>query len=79
MDVAESDGSTWRFSGIYGESHDDKKHKTWEAMRDLNGQHGGGPWLCAGDFNEVLFAHEKRGEIEGAGLHGLVQSGIGEL
>ena len=61
MDVTDPDGSSWRFSGIYGEPHADRKHKTWEAMRELNGAHGGGAWLCAGDFNEILFAHEKEG------------------
>ena len=61
LDVTEMDGAKWRFTGIYGESHADQKHKTWEAMRSLAGHPGGGAWMCAGDFNEILFVHEKEG------------------
>jgi exonuclease III len=63
MDVKEDDGVEWRFTGIYGEAHSDKKHKTWQDMRDMIDSVAK-PWLCVGDFNEILFSHEKEGGRE---------------
>jgi exonuclease III len=64
MEVLETGGSWWRFSGVYGEAHSERKHKTWEMMEELRLQQPQGiPWLCAGDFNEVLFHHEKEGGV----------------
>lgn len=63
VDIKEEDGFEWRFSGIYGESHSDLKHRTWTLLRDLHAQ-AVKPWMCAGDFNEILFQHEKEGGRE---------------
>lgn len=60
VDIKADDGFEWRFTGIYGESHSDQKHKTWTVLRDLHAQEAK-PWMCARDFNEVLFQHEKEG------------------
>jgi hypothetical protein len=60
MDVQEEDGFLWRFTGIYGESKTELKHLTWALMQDLHAQCKL-PWICAGDFNEVLHQHEKEG------------------
>lgn len=51
----------WRFTGLYGEPSSDKKDITWKALRVL--RHKPGPWLCMGDFNEILFQHEKQGGV----------------
>jgi hypothetical protein len=51
---------SWRFSGIYGEPRTDLRGKTWEALRFLRRQDDL-PWLCAGDFNEILFRAEQKG------------------
>jgi hypothetical protein len=53
-------GKVWRFSGIYGEPCTECRFRTWEAIHFLNSQDDL-PWLCAGDFNEVLFQHEQLG------------------
>jgi hypothetical protein len=60
MEIKEEDGFLWRFTGVYGEAHADHKHKTWQDLHDM---HIGPtrPWLCVGDFNEILFSHEKQG------------------
>ena len=60
MKIVEYDVYSWRFTCIYGEPATDKRDKTWKLMRILN-QQLKLPWLCAGDFNEVLYKHEKRG------------------
>ena len=58
--IKEGDGSAWRFTGIYGESRCEEKEKTWRLLRILQ-HHSKLPWLCCGDFNEILFNCEKEG------------------
>jgi hypothetical protein len=60
MDVMEDDGFGWRFTGVYGFPQTKDRHKTWTLLRDLYAQVDL-PWLAAGDFNEILFQHEKEG------------------
>ena len=58
--IKEKDGFKWRFTGIYGESRSEAKDNTWRMLRELKGQFNL-PWLCCGDFNEILFSYEKEG------------------
>jgi hypothetical protein len=51
---------TWRFTGVYGESRTELRSKTWDALRYLSAQDEL-PWLCAGDFNEILRQEEQIG------------------
>jgi hypothetical protein len=60
VDIQEDSGVVWRFTGMYGESKAELKHHTWSRMRELHAKRNL-PWLCAGDFNEILFQHEKEG------------------
>jgi hypothetical protein len=53
-------GKRWRFSGMYGEPKTELRARTWEALQYLRSQDDL-PWLCAGDFNEILFPHEQLG------------------
>lgn len=58
---------------MYGESraelkHEtcaELKHETWSLLRNLFAQNEDNPlpWLCAGDFNEILYHHEKEGGV----------------
>ena len=50
-------GTMSRFTGFYGEVKEAARHLSWELLRLI---HSGddSPWLCAGDFNEVLFDFE---------------------
>jgi hypothetical protein len=50
----------WRFTGFYGEARRELRYRSWDCMRFLKTQ-GELPWLCVGDFNEVLEAHEQFG------------------
>lgn len=68
VDVVEMDGFKWRFTGIYGFPQIEDRHKTWSLLRDLHLQESL-PWLCAGDFNEILFQHEKDGGVSKSQSH----------
>ena len=54
---------TWRFIGIYGFPKAGGKHQTWELLQRLNQQFAL-PWVCAGDFNEILRGHEKQARCQ---------------
>jgi hypothetical protein len=58
--VQEENGVEWRLTGIYGELKMEEKAKTWRLLRLLHNQYNK-PWICMGDFNEILFDCEKIG------------------
>lgn len=60
IEIIEYDNFRWRFTGIYGEPASDKKERTFNLLRDLSAQLER-PWICVGDFNEILYGHEKEG------------------
>ena len=50
----------WRFIGFYGKP-DTKNHDvSWATLRRLKSKHYL-PWICIGDFNKIITAHEKMG------------------
>ena len=51
---------SWRFTGIYGFPEASRKSDTWNLLRNLHRKYTL-PWLCAGDFNEILLSQEKLG------------------
>nr|XP_051219355.1 uncharacterized protein LOC127336565 [Lolium perenne] len=61
-EITEPDGFVWRFTGIYGDPRTDGKENTWRLMRTLRHQNNK-PWLCGGDFNEILHPWEKEGGV----------------
>lgn len=58
--VGEYVSDKWRFTGVYGFVDKSRKHETWSLLRDLH-RHCSLPWMCAGDFNEILWSYEKLG------------------
>ena len=58
--VGEAGNGQWRFTGVYGFADSSKKQETWALLRELH-RRSPLPWLCAGDFNEILWSHEKTG------------------
>lgn len=47
----------WRFTGFYGEPRRERRKNSWYLLKFLRAQLDL-PWLCAGDFNEILSAEE---------------------
>lgn len=50
----------WRFTGVYGVPEQPQRWRTWRMLDYLVGVNSL-PWMCLGDFNEVLFDYEKVG------------------
>ena len=50
----------WRLTGFYGELDTVRRHEVWNKLRNLNSQPEK-PWLCFGDFNEIIRQYEKLG------------------
>lgn len=50
----------WFCTGIYGWPEGSQKFRTWALLESIKNAVRG-PWICAGDFNEILWSTEKRG------------------
>ncbi|KAK0584046.1 hypothetical protein LWI29_006910 [Acer saccharum] len=54
------DGYPWRFSGVYGDPSPHNRVASWDLMGRLS-EMDRLPWVCGGDFNEILGMQEKVG------------------
>ena len=54
----------WRFIGFYGHPEGHRHRESWALLNKLNGMDQL-PWLCMGDFNEILFVDERTREVLG--------------
>ena len=50
----------WRLTDIYGYLEEQMKTETWRLMRHLKNR-SILPWLCIGNYNEILHSGEKNG------------------
>ena len=62
-EVQMANGRQMRCTGVYGHPEMGQKQHTWTLLRRLAGS-SPSPWLCFGDFNEILHPHEKSGGNE---------------
>jgi endonuclease/exonuclease/phosphatase family metal-dependent hydrolase len=53
----------WRFTGFYGDPVRSKRNRCWELLEYMRKEYNN-PWLCAGDFNEILHASKQSGGVE---------------
>ncbi|XP_030923509.1 uncharacterized protein LOC115950456 [Quercus lobata] len=53
-------GFKWRITGFYGNPETWRRKESWDFLRSLNRMYHL-PWLCFGDFNEVVSVEEKLG------------------
>ncbi|KAH9724450.1 reverse transcriptase domain-containing protein [Citrus sinensis] len=58
--IQNDSGKRWRCTGIYGHPEAQQKRHTCTLMRRLKGL-SPLPWLCIGDFNEIMHPNEKSG------------------
>jgi hypothetical protein len=47
------EGMMWRASFVYGEPRHDRRHEFSDLLHSMRSSWNG-PWICCGDFNEVL-------------------------
>ena len=50
----------WRFTGFYGHPETGKREELWRLLDELERRFTL-PWICMGDFNEILHLGEKVG------------------
>ncbi|KAL0431154.1 UNVERIFIED_CONTAM: hypothetical protein Sradi_0741400 [Sesamum radiatum] len=60
--VAEVGNDSWRFTKFYGHPEVAKSKESWNLLRKLSKQ-SVRPWLCTGDFNEIISKEEKQGQL----------------
>ena len=53
-------GIIWRLIGFYGQPDPSKREETWTIPKSL-GQSNQLPWLCIGDYNEIISQTETSG------------------
>ena len=52
--------NAWRFTGFYGEPETHRRNEACSKLRSLKGRMNI-PWICSGDFNEIVRQEEKWG------------------
>ncbi|XP_074374021.1 uncharacterized protein LOC141714399 [Apium graveolens] len=50
----------WRYTGFYGCPERNRRRESWDMLKMLAGR-SSLPWCVFGDFNDMLYMHEKRG------------------
>ena len=50
----------WRFTGFYGHLETSKREESWKLLEELERRFTL-PWICMGDFNEILHLGQKVG------------------
>jgi hypothetical protein len=61
--VSEQGHDDWRLTVVYGDAQVSERHKTWDMLKFIRSSNDL-PWLCTGDFNEVLHRSEHEGANE---------------
>ncbi|XVF07050.1 hypothetical protein REPUB_Repub06bG0103700 [Reevesia pubescens] len=55
------DQNQWRITSFYREPNTNRRNELWDLLRQLSQQFNK-PGLCMGDFNKILWNHQKLGE-----------------
>lgn len=68
--VTENRKEPWRLTCVYREAQTTECHKTWDTLKFIKAA-SHLPWVCIGDFNEVLQRNEHMGVCKNAAVHEL--------
>ena len=52
----------WHFTSFYRDTDTSKRQRSWDMLHQLKNNNLL-PWMCAGDFNEILSDEEKMGDL----------------
>ena len=63
VQVENANSRTWRCTRFYGFPETSKRRDSWELLRSLSSI-SSLPWVCIGDFNDLLHNSEKRGRCQ---------------
>jgi hypothetical protein len=66
--VTENGCEPWRFTCVYEEAQTSQRFKTWDMLKYIKSS-SSLPWVCMGDFNEVLHRSEHVGVQERSNAH----------
>ena len=61
--VTEEGSEPWRLTCVYGEAQTSERFKTWNLLKHIKSSNAL-PWVCIGEFNEVLHRSEHEGVQE---------------
>jgi hypothetical protein len=61
--IMEGTNEPWRLTCVYGEAQVSQRFKTWDMLKHIKSSNPL-PWVCIGDFNEVLHQHKHEGVAE---------------
>ncbi|XP_073051725.1 uncharacterized protein [Primulina eburnea] len=61
--VSDDMNGEWRCTGYYGYPERTRRRDSWNLIRSLAAQ-SNLPWLCIGDYNDMLSTEDKRGRVE---------------
>ena len=50
----------WHFTGFYGSPDTSRRNESWDLLKRIRDR-SSSPWLCIGDFNEIVYESEKEG------------------
>lgn len=60
VEVSNSDMGVWRVMGYYGYPKSTRRRESWNLLRHI-ASFSTLPWVCLGDFNDLLDSSEKKG------------------
>ena len=60
--IMDDPANPWRLTGFYRWPEKQQKQDSWKLLKHLHSRHSV-PWLCFGNFNEILQSEEKQGRL----------------